>query len=120
MKVKLGAPVEKIWSAAKKIGVLMPKILPDVFSSCDVVGDGGPGTIRVYHCGPGKFCSRDQVFGSLTFPAPQVLLTPACARSCVLFGARQAIFSLFVVYGTFQCFNSNGKRWSHLDSGLLG
>lgn len=52
VKVKLGAPVEKIWSAAKKIGVLMPKILPDVFSSCDVVGDGGPGTIRVYHCGP--------------------------------------------------------------------
>lgn len=45
VKVKLGVFVEKIWSVVKKIGVLMLKIFFDVFSSCDVVGDGGFGMI---------------------------------------------------------------------------
>lgn len=53
VEVNLGVPVHRIWSASKKIDVLMPLVLPDVFSSCDLDGDGGPGTIRVYHCGPG-------------------------------------------------------------------
>jgi len=53
VEVKLPVPVHRIWSAAKQIQVLMPQILPDVFASCDLDGDGGPGSIRVYHCGPG-------------------------------------------------------------------
>lgn len=53
VEVKLGVPVERMWSAATKIEVLMPQVLPDVFTSCDLDGDGGPGSIRVYHCGPG-------------------------------------------------------------------
>ncbi|KAG0626264.1 hypothetical protein M758_2G115200 [Ceratodon purpureus] len=52
VEVKLGVPVERMWSAAKKIEVLMPQVLPDVFVRCDLEGDGGPGSIRVYHCGP--------------------------------------------------------------------
>lgn len=52
LEVNLSVPVHRIWSAAKKIDVLMPLALPDVFSRCDLDGDGGPGTIRVYHCGP--------------------------------------------------------------------
>lgn len=53
VEVKLGVPVERMWSAAKKIELLMPKVLPDVFVTCGLDGDGGPGSIRVYHCGPG-------------------------------------------------------------------
>jgi hypothetical protein len=53
VEVKLGVPVERMWNAAKQIQVLMPKALPDVFTRCDLDGDGGPGSIRVYHCGPG-------------------------------------------------------------------
>lgn len=53
VEVKLSVPVHRIWSAAKQIQVLMPQILPDVFRSCEMDGDGGPGSMRVYHCGPG-------------------------------------------------------------------
>lgn len=52
LELKLPVPVHRIWCAAKQIQVLMPQILPDVFTSCDLDGDGGPGSIRVYHCGP--------------------------------------------------------------------
>jgi hypothetical protein len=52
VEVKLGVPVERMWNAAKQIQVLMPKALPDVFTRCDLDGDGGPGSIRVYYCGP--------------------------------------------------------------------
>lgn len=63
VEVKLAAPVHRIWSAANQIQVLMPQILPDVFSSCDLEqGDGGPGSVRVYHCGPGTPRSIDRVF----------------------------------------------------------
>lgn len=72
VEVKLGVPVRRIWSAAKKIDVLMPLVLPDVFSSCDLDGDGGPGTIRVYHCGPGM-------------PPP---ITRVRFRVCISFASR--------------------------------
>jgi hypothetical protein len=53
VEVELGVPVHRMWSAARKVELLLPKLIPDVFTACDVEGDGGPGTVRVYHCGPG-------------------------------------------------------------------
>lgn len=55
LEVELGVPIHRMWKVARKIDVVAPKLMPDLFGGSELLeGDGGTGTVRVITLGPGK------------------------------------------------------------------
>jgi hypothetical protein len=51
---ELKVEVKRLWKASKDADSLLPKLVPEFIRSHErLQGDGGPGTVRIVHFGPG-------------------------------------------------------------------
>jgi hypothetical protein len=56
---ELKVEVNRLWKASKDADTLLPKLVPEFIRSHErLQGDGGPGTVRIVHFGPGTSDSQ--------------------------------------------------------------